>query len=50
MTIYNLNTLIAAFAEVPALLTTMVSLAGFPQQFTLTIASMCNRFAFSLLI
>ena len=50
MTIYSLNTLISVFTEVPAPLTTIVSVAGFPQQFTLTIASMCNRFAFSLLI
>ena len=50
MTIYSLNALISAFTEVPTPLTTIVSVAGFPQQFTLTIASMCNRFAFSLLI
>ena len=39
MTIYSLNTLISAFTEVPTQLTTIVSVAGFPQQFTLTIAS-----------
>ena len=50
MTIYSLNALISAFTEVPTPLTTIVSVAGFPQQFTLTIASMCNRFAFSLII
>ena len=50
MTIYSLNTLISVFTEVPAPLTTIVSVAGFTQQLTLIIASMCNRFAFSLLI
>ena len=44
MTIYSLNTLISAFTEVPTPLTTIVSVVGFPQQFTyycINVQSVC---------